>query len=60
MSNVELEWDIFAEESLKMAPIFVRSKIKKRVEEAALERGITVITCEFMNELQQKERGDVN
>ncbi|GAB3096376.1 protochlorophyllide oxidoreductase [Aestuariicella hydrocarbonica] len=60
MSNVELEWDIFAEESLKMAPIFVRSKIKKRVEEAALEQGIAVITCEFMNELQKNERGDVN
>lgn len=57
MSNDELEWDIFAEEALKMAPMFVRSKIKKRVEEVARERGITLITCDFMTELQQKEQG---
>lgn len=57
MSTDELEWDIFAEEALKMAPMFVRSKIKARVEEAARERGITLITCDFMTELQQKEQG---
>ncbi len=59
MSDADLEWDIFAEESLKMAPVFVRSKIKKRVEEVARERGITLITCEFMNELQKNERADI-
>ena len=57
MSDQELEWDIFAEEALKMAPVFVRSKIKKRVEEVAKERGITMITCDFMTELQQQEQG---
>ena len=57
MSTGELEWDIFAEEALKMAPMFVRSKIKQRVEEVARERGITLITCDFMTELQQKEQG---
>ncbi len=54
MSDAEVTWHWIAEEALSQAPKFVRGTIKKKVEAAAREAGISEITIDFMAEVKEK------
>ncbi|WP_077400841.1 hypothetical protein [Microbulbifer agarilyticus] len=56
MSESEIKWDMAAELSMDFVPAFVRGTVKKKVEAAARERGITEITVDFIEEIR-KEKG---
>lgn len=50
----ELTWKPEALELLKKIPFFVRPVAKKKIEKDALEKGMTEITAEFMEEVRKK------
>ncbi|WP_255461862.1 PCP reductase family protein [Microbulbifer sp. ALW1] len=44
-----------AELSMDFVPIFVRGTVKKKVEAAARERGITEIAVDFIEEVRKEK-----
>ena len=57
MRKVDVEWEVEAEKRLKKAPFFVRKIARGKVEKAALEQGISLITVAFMERIKKKEMG---
>ncbi len=54
MSNTVLSWEVEALKRLEKIPVFVRSMAKGRIEQAAQEAGLTMITSEFMDKIKDK------
>lgn len=57
MSNGKIQWEKAAEERLAKAPFFIRPLARAKVEKAALQAGLTVVTVEFMEKIKQAEMG---
>ncbi len=54
----ELRWDDEASARFKRIPYFMQAMVKKSVEAKARERGLAVITPEFMEELRKARFGN--
>lgn len=57
MTNESIKWDKAAEARLAKAPFFIRPMARSKVEKAAVQAGISVITVEFMEKIKQQEMG---
>ncbi len=51
----KLEWDEAAKQRVDAAPFFVRKLIRHKVEKAAREQGVSVITEELLDKIKQKQ-----
>lgn len=54
MSDTELNWAEDASAKINGAPPLIRTMIRKMVEKAAREEGITDITLQYVTDLQSK------
>ncbi len=54
MSDESPQWAESALEKLAKIPVFVRPMAKKKIEQAAADAGLSVITAEFMDESKSK------
>lgn len=52
--NNPIRWHKDAEKRLKKAPFFVRPMAKKKVESAAKDAGLELITVEFMENIKKQ------
>ena len=57
MSNNELEWDDEAEKRLRKVPFFVRKLARRKIERAAREEGISLITVDLVERVKNREMG---
>lgn len=55
MSKSQIMWEPDAEKMLKKAPFFVRKLARNKVEKAARENGVSLITAEFAKQVKNKE-----
>jgi hypothetical protein len=55
VKKAELNWDEEARKYIDKAPFFVRGFARKKVEKAATENGVSLITKEFVEKIRQKE-----
>ena len=54
MSDTELNWAEDASAKINGAPPLIRTMIRKMVEKAAREEGVTDITLDYVTKLQSK------
>lgn len=57
MSNAPLNWEEEALKRLEKIPSFVRGMAKAKIEKAAQEAGLTMVTTEFMDKIKDKMMG---
>ena len=57
MGRRELQWDDDAVKRLNKAPFFVRKIARGRVEKAARDQGVSLITLAFVEQIKQREMG---
>lgn len=57
MTNESLKWDEGALKKMEEVPAFLRSMVKGKIEKAAVEHGIQVITAEFLEQMKKKMMG---
>ena len=55
MSTAKLIWEDEALKKLEQAPFFIRKIAKNKVEKAAIAKGESRITLEFVEQVRQKE-----
>jgi hypothetical protein len=53
----QIQWEEKAQKRLKKVPFFVRSFARSKVEKAAREEGLEVITEAFMEKIKKQEMG---
>lgn len=55
MAKSAFVWEEAAQQQLQKAPFFIRKLARSRIEKAARERGVTVITAELVEQVKNKE-----
>lgn len=56
MSKSAITWEEDASKHIDKAPFFVRAFARKKVEKAALEDGLSIVTKEFVEKVRNKNR----
>lgn len=56
MNTTKLHWRKDAELRLKKAPFFVRRIARRKIETQAIEQGIDIITCDFVDQVKAKQK----
>ena len=55
--KTDIIWDEEASERLKNVPVFLRSMVKKGIEQYARTKGLSSITPEMMEEMRKRVSG---
>lgn len=57
MTDANLTWDEGALKKMEEVPMFLRGMVKGKIEKAAVEHGIQIITAEFLEQMKKKMMG---
>lgn len=49
----DIQWDDAARQRMKAVPFFLRPMVRKSIEKAAKEKGVSIITSELIDEVKK-------